>query len=69
MRNKHKQINNTSGTNGVYYSERDNKWVAQINLNNKAKRMGSFDNIQDAIKARKDAEEEYYQGYAFNENN
>ena len=31
--------------------------------------MGGFDNIQDAIKARKDAEEEYYQGYAFNENN
>ena len=56
--NLQNQINQTNSqlehnTNNIYF-------VTPKNFN---------DNIQDAIKARKDAEEEYYQGYAFNENN
>lgn len=68
-RNKHKQINNISGTSGVYYDNKNKKWVAQISLNNRTKYVGQSNDIQDAIDIRKEAEQKYYQEYAFNINN
>ena len=44
---------------GVCWSNTTNKWRAYINLEGKQKHLGYFDNIEDAIQARKDAEDIY----------
>lgn len=49
-------LNNTSGTSGVYYNKRDRRWVAEIGLNNKKRRLGGFITKDEAIAARKLAE-------------
>lgn len=50
---------NTSGYTGVYKDKRANKWTAKIGFKGKMYHLGSFDNIQDAIIARKRGEEMY----------
>lgn len=55
--------NNTSGTSGVSFSSKSNSWRAYIMLNRKQINLGFFKNIEDAIKARKDAEEKYFGEY------
>lgn len=44
---------------GVCWSNTANKWRAYINLEGKQKHLGYFDDIEDAIQARKDAEDIY----------
>jgi len=44
--------NNTSGVKGVSYHKRDNKWIARIKINGKQTHLGSFENKEEAIKAR-----------------
>lgn len=51
---------NTSDVPGVSYRKDRNKWRAYITINQKQKSLGSFDNKQDAINARKLAEEKYF---------
>ena len=51
---------NTSGIKGVRYNSQKNKWEARINHNYKSIHLGLYDNKEDAIKARKDAEEKYF---------
>ena len=52
--------NNNSGHTGVYWFKRDKKWQAQITLDNKRIHLGYFNNIQDAILARKESEKLYH---------
>ncbi len=47
-------INNTSGITGV--QKRGNKWAANIVVKSKFYWLGSYKNIDDAVKIRKDAE-------------
>lgn len=47
---------NTSGVTGVYYHKIDKRWVAEIGLNGKKKRIGGFMTKDEAIAARKLAE-------------
>ncbi|HDM8285448.1 TPA: HNH endonuclease [Yersinia enterocolitica] len=47
---------NSSGAMGVSWRKSRNKWVASIRVNNKLKHLGSFENIHEAIEARKHAE-------------
>jgi len=47
---------NTSGITGVTYDVSRNKWVAQIAINKKTYMLGRFDNKDDAIAIRKEAE-------------
>ena len=42
------------------YYKINNKYVAMIKVNSKVINLGRFDNEEDAIKARKDAELKYY---------
>jgi len=65
-KNKTKQINNSSGYNGIYIVQRKygEKYKAQITVNMKNIHLGCFDLIDDAIAARKDANVKY----GFNEN-
>lgn len=51
---------NTSGTTGVYKINGYNRWGVQINHNEKRTYLGSYDNKQEAIKARKKAELKLY---------
>ena len=51
---------NKSGVRGVYYREKDKKYVAYIRVNNKQVSLGYFDNIEDARTARQAGELKYY---------
>lgn len=50
---------NPSGYTGVMKAK--NKWCARIQVNGKKKHLGTFNTIEEAIAARKKAEEEYVQ--------
>lgn len=55
---KHRLIaSNTSGHNGVYQNKRRQKWVAQITFKGKTYYLGSYERIEDAVKARLRGEE------------
>lgn len=51
---------NTSGTVGVYWNKSANKWCSQINKDNVRYYLGSYDDISDAINARKNAEKKLH---------
>ena len=55
-RNKSLQKNNTSDVTGVSWNKKVQKWVARIATDRKDHHIGVFDNKDDAIAARKDAE-------------
>lgn len=50
---------NKSGINGVRMCNQHKKWHAQISINGKNKHLGYFDSIEEAIIARKNAEQQY----------
>lgn len=52
--------NNTSGYKGVLWREKYQKWESTISLQGKRRFLGYFDNKEDAIKARQEAEEKYF---------
>lgn len=51
---------NTSGTRGVYWHKKQNKWYARLKFQGKLLYLGSFDKYDDAVKARQKAEEDVY---------
>ena len=57
--------NNTSGVTGVYWGNRENKWISIIMVNRKQIYLGSFYNFEDAVKARKDAEKKYFGEFSY----
>ena len=59
--------NNTSGHTGVCFDSRRNKWFAQIFVNGKHNFLGYYENKQDAINTRKQAEILYFGEYVPNE--
>ena len=56
-------INNKSGCAGVSFSSKLNKWRSYIMVNRKQIHLGCFENIEDAISIRKEAEERYFGEY------
>lgn len=54
-------INNTSGVKGVSWNKEKEAWDAYINIHGKRIRLGRYTKFEDAVKARKRAEEEYFQ--------
>ena len=62
--NRTKGKNNTSGVIGVYLYKKTNKWIAYIMENKNRIYLGSFDNKDDAIKARLKAEIKYFGDFA-----
>ncbi len=56
--NKNKKLprSNTSGHMGVSWSQKAMRWTAYISVKGKNKNLGSFNDIADAIVARKTAE-------------
>ena len=51
---------NTSGVRGVCYNSTLKKWQASIGFQGKRITLGRFNTKEEAVKARKDAEEKYY---------
>lgn len=51
---------NSSGHNGIYLNKKTQKWIAQIGFKGKNYYLGSYVKLEDAVKARKKAEERMY---------
>lgn len=59
MLNRSTRINNTSGYPGIYKRE-NNKFVASISSGKKRVYLGFFSSYEEALAARKKAEDEYF---------
>lgn len=59
QKNRIMQSNNSSGVSGVSQFKVNGKWMAYISINKKRKHLGYFETMEEAIKARKEAEEKY----------
>lgn len=57
--------NNTSGVTGVTWHKRDERWQARIKVDYKYIHLGYFDSFEDAVRARKQAEEKYFGEYSY----
>lgn len=57
---------NTSGVTGVCYDKSKRRWLVTIGINNKSIYIGSFINFEDAVAARKEAEDKYFGEYSYN---
>lgn len=58
------RCDNASGFIGVSWRKNDCKWTARININNESIFLGSFQEKEDAIKARLEAEAKYFGEFA-----
>lgn len=58
------QCNNTSGITGVYWIKKDQKWFAQIRINNRHIYLGRFDTKEQATFARRAAAKKYHKEFA-----
>lgn len=56
---------NTSGVTGVNWDKDHNKWRARIWALGKTYNLGRFDNFDDAVMARKEAEEKYFGEFSY----
>lgn len=63
--NKSRPINNTSGYTGISYDSSVNKWRVRLGVGRKTINIGRFENLEDAIKARKEAEQRYFGEYSY----
>ncbi len=59
MRNLRRYARNKSGATGVTWDKERDKWFASINANGKTKSLGRFAHFDEAVAARKAAEEEF----------
>ena len=55
-----KSVTNTSGFKGVSWDKKRKRWEAYIHFKYKKIHLGLYDDIEDAVKARKQAEEKYF---------
>ncbi len=58
---------NTSGYKGVYWHKNHNQWESLISYKGKQIYLGLYNNIEDAIKARQEAEIKYFGEYRYKE--
>lgn len=56
--------NNTSGFIGVCWRKNENRWKSYISVNGKQIHLGYFKNKEDAIEARKQGENKYYNEFS-----
>lgn len=66
--NSGKRSDNTSGYTGVYYQKENKKWVSLISVNKENINLGSFENIEQAAQARREASIRYYGEFAYGDN-
>lgn len=56
---------NKSGVSGVTFSKQRNKWRAFITVDYKNVNLGYYDNFEDAVTARKTAEDKYFGEFSY----
>lgn len=59
LRNQKRSAANTSGVTGISPEKRTGKWLVQIRAEGRKIRVGAFEHFDDAVAARKAAEERY----------
>lgn len=59
MRNAARSRANTSGATGVVWYKRKSKWHARITVDGKQRSLGYYDSFEDAVSARKRANERW----------
>lgn len=59
-KNKRINKNNTSGARGVYLNKKTGSWYALIYVNKKHINLGTYKSFEDAVIARKAAEDKYW---------
>lgn len=64
--NQKQRENTSSGVTGVTWKNREQKWIAKIHIDGKEIYLGSYTNKEDAIKARREAENKYFGEYSYN---
>lgn len=57
MRNSSMLKNNNTGIKGVSWADCEKKWIADVKVNGKLKRLGRFNNFEDAVYTRFAAEQ------------
>lgn len=62
--NKNKYAHTLSGRRGVYWDKSRNKWRAYIVCDRKYVNIGRYDSLAEAIKAREQAEKQYFKEFA-----
>lgn len=63
--NRKLAYNNTSNVTGVDYVKYSGKWRARLRVNGITHCLGYYINKEDAVKARKDAEEKYFSEFSY----
>lgn len=58
--NKSIRSDSSSGVTGVTWYKKYNKWLARITVNKKRILLGYFDDKEEAIRARENAEKKYF---------
>lgn len=58
--NSKKRCTNKSGYKGIWWDKKRNKWMVYITINYKRMNIGRFNTIEEAVKAREDAEKKYF---------
>ena len=57
--------NNTSGESGVSWDEKSQKWHSRIGYNNQEITLGFYNDFNEAVDARKKAEDKYFGEYSY----
>lgn len=55
--------NNTSGITGISWNKQAKKWFVKLAFQGVVHNLGYYDNIDDAIRVRKNAEKQYFEAY------
>lgn len=69
IKNQGRRITNSSGTTGVSWHKKHNQWAAYICVNYQQIYLGLFNDKEDAIAARKEAEIKYFREHRYDANN
>ena len=56
---------NKSGHKGIFWDKNRNKWRVTISINKRPVMVGRYDTIEEALMARDEAEDRYYQDYKY----
>lgn len=65
--NRGMQSNNTSGVKGVHWDKKYLKWKVYIKVDKKLVHLGHYENFDDAVQVRKNAEVKYYGSFKYEE--
>ena len=59
------RVHNTSGCTGVTWHSTRKQWISRISIDKKDIFLGWFNDYDEAVKARKEAEEKYFGEYSY----